>query len=45
MHEFVSSGLRDRMPESVMQFDPLMQNRLVNWVFQQQVKLRQKGLL
>jgi len=34
-----------RLPESVQQFSRSMQNKLVNYVFQEQVKLRQKGLL
>ncbi len=33
------------LPESVTYFDQTMQNKLVNYVFQQQVILRQKGLL
>lgn len=34
-----------RLPEAVTQFDFQVQNRVVNYVFQQQVNLRQKGLL
>ena len=41
---FESPG-RQMLPESVTFFDQIAQNKLVNYVFREQVKLRQKGLL
>jgi len=47
--ENLSRRLKDRqrllVPETAAEFDQAAQNRLVNYVFQEQVKLRQKGLL
>lgn len=39
-----AAGLK-LLPESVTFFDQIAQNKLVNYVFREQVKLRQKGLL
>ena len=41
----LSSQQIARLPESVTFFDQTAQNKLVNYIFQEQVKLRQKGLL
>lgn len=40
-------GINDlkRLPRSIQDFDRGAQNRLVNYVFQRQIELRQKGLL
>jgi len=40
-----NEGQRRLLPESASYFDQTMQNKLVNYVFQEQVRLRQKGLL
>lgn len=42
---FFGPKLPALLPETIGGFDQLMQNKLVNYVFGEQVKLRQKGLL
>jgi c-di-GMP-binding flagellar brake protein YcgR len=43
-HYFYREEL-ERLPESVSDFDHAAQNRLVTYVFQQQIELRKKGLI
>ncbi|MBU2532123.1 MAG: hypothetical protein KKB37_05255, partial [Alphaproteobacteria bacterium] len=43
--KFFNEGQRRILPESASFFDQTMQNKLVNYIFQEQVRLRQKGLL
>ncbi|UCD62823.1 MAG: flagellar brake domain-containing protein [Candidatus Zixiibacteriota bacterium] len=43
-HYFYSDEL-DRLPQSIRRFDHVAQNRLVTFVFQQQIELRKKGFL
>ena len=43
-HYFYKEELK-RLPKSVNQFDHHAQNRLVTYVFQQQIELRKKGLI
>ncbi len=45
INKFFNEGQRRLLPESAAYFDQTMQNKLVNYVFQEQVRLRQKGLL
>lgn len=43
-HYFYTEELK-RLPKSVNEFDHAAQNRVVNYVFQQQIELRKKGLI
>ncbi len=43
--KFFNEGQRRLLPESASYFDQTMQNKLVNYIFQEQVRMRQKGLL
>jgi len=45
LSSFLNNDTLDQLPSSCRRFDHVIQNKLVNYVFQQQVKLRQKGLL
>lgn len=45
LNSFFTHDEISQLPESIAQFDFQIQNRVVNYVFQQQVNLRQKGLL
>ncbi len=42
---FVEPEIQKNLPKAVLHFDQMMQNRLVLYIFQQQVALRKKGLL
>lgn len=43
--KFIKQPLLKCLPASIKNFDTRIQNSLVNYLFQQQIKLRQKGLI
>ena len=45
LEKFIRQPLLKCLPASIKNFDTRTQNNLVNYLFQQQIKLRQKGLI